>query len=368
MFDKGTIQIAKVAGIPIRLHWSFLLIFLWVGYNAWLEQLPWKGFLFLQFYVLILFLCVVMHEYGHALTARKFGNKTRDILLTPIGGIARLESISEKPMQELLIAIAGPAVNFGIVILIGIYLFTFGGYSVFNIGMFFSPEFWKYNNDFLPLILKSNLILGLFNFIPAFPMDGGRILRALLSFKWPRLKSTLLAARLGQICAIGFLFYAVSEGHWMLCLVGFFIFVTAGTELKQVKWESILGTYTAQELMDRNIHQIQVYETMQAPIDLASKGIENNYLAFEEDRLAGVLPYNRIVYCLKNNLGNEPVYKIMNTSWNKANVNESIKTIFHQMQTSGLNLIPVFKDEVIVGVLEETQIKRFVELKLNSEI
>ena len=107
---------------------------------------------------------------------------------------------------------------------------------------------------------------------------------------------------------------------------------------------------------------------MQAPIDLASKGIENNYLAFEEDRLAGVLPYNRIVYCLKNNLGNEPVYKIMNTSWNKANVNDSIKTIFHQMQTSGLNLIPVFKDELIVGVLEETQIKRFVELKLNSEI
>lgn len=368
MFDKGTIQIAKVAGIPIRLHWSFLLIFVWVGYNAWIENMPWQGFLFLQFYVLILFLCVVLHEYGHALTARRYGNKTRDILLTPIGGIARLESISEKPLQELLIAIAGPAVNFAIVILIGIYLFSIGGYSLSNISMFFSPEFWKYNNDFLPLILKSNLILGLFNFIPAFPMDGGRILRALLSFKWSRLKSTMIAARLGQICAVGFLIYAVSEGHWMLCLVGFFIFITAGSELKQAKWESVLDTYTAGEVMDRNINKIQVHESMQVPMDLASKGIEKNYLAYQDDLFVGVLPYNRIVYCIKNNLGEQPVYKIMSTNWNPTNLHNSLKSIFHQMQTSGISLVPVVSDGEVVGVLEDNQLKRFVELKLNSEI
>jgi len=368
MFDKGTIQIAKVAGIPIRLHWSFLLIFVWVGYNAWIENMPWQGFLFLQFYVLILFLCVVLHEYGHALTARRFGNKTRDILLTPIGGIARLESFSEKPIQELLIAIAGPAVNFAIVILIGIYLFTIGGYSFSNMGMFFSPEFWKYNNDFLPLILKSNLILGLFNFIPAFPMDGGRIFRALLSFRWPRLKSTMIAARLGQMCAIGFLIYAVSEGHWMLCLVGFFIFITAGSELKQAKWESVLDKYTAAEVMDRNINKIQIQDSMQVPMDQASKGIETNYLVYQGDFFAGVLPYNRIVFCIKNDLGNQPVHKIMSTHWNQTNIHDSLKTIFHQMQTSGINLVPVVDEGKVVGVLEDNQIKRFVELKLNPEI
>lgn len=368
MFDKGTIQIAKIAGIPIRLHWSFLLIFIWVGYNGWKENMPWQGFLFLELYVLILFLCVVLHEYGHALTARVYGNKTRDILLTPIGGIARLESISEKPLEELLIAVAGPAVNFAIVLIIGLYLFTMGGYSVSNAGMFFSPEFWKYNNDFLPLILKSNLILGLFNFIPAFPMDGGRILRALLSFKWPRLKSTIIAARLGQVCAIGFLLFAISEGHWMLCLVGFFIFITAGTELKQVQWETVLNAYTASDVMDKKINKIQVDEHMHTPIELVSKGIETNYLAYQGDVFEGVLPYNRIVYCLKNNLGDQPVHKIMSTNWNQITIHDTLKSIFHQMQTSGVNLMPVIQDGVVVGILEDAQLKRFVELKLNHEI
>lgn len=109
MFDTGTIKLAKIAGIPIRLHWSFLLIFVWVGYNAWQDNLSTRGFIFMQLYVLILFVCVILHEYGHALVARKYGHKTRDILLTPIGGIARLESISEKPVQEFWIAIAGPS-------------------------------------------------------------------------------------------------------------------------------------------------------------------------------------------------------------------------------------------------------------------
>lgn len=368
MFEKGTIQLAVIAGIPIRLHWSFMLIFLWVGYNAWVEHLPLKTFLFLELYVLILFTCVVLHEYGHALVARKYGHKTRDILLTPIGGIARLESISEKPIQELLIAVAGPAVNFLIVIILFIYLFTIGGYSISNMGMIISSEFWQYNNDLVPLIMKSNLILGVFNFIPAFPMDGGRILRSLLSFQWSRLKATVIAARLGQISAILFLIFAISEGHWMLCLVSFFIFLTAGTELKQVKWESILQSVSARELMSNDYSRMLVTDSLEVPINCVMKGLEKNYLIYTADQLIGILPYNRILFAAKNKMSGQTVSAILNSDIVIAAPGQPLKEVFQQMQMKGATLTPVMDHGEVIGVLDDSQIKRFVELRLNNEI
>lgn len=366
MFDSGTIRLVKIAGIPVRLHWSFVLIFFWVGYNAWKDHLTFMGFVHMQLYVLILFACVVMHEYGHALMARRYGNETKDILLTPIGGIARLEGISEKPIQEFWIAIAGPLVNFAIVALISIGLLATGGFHFSQlIGGEEGSE--SFMSDLFPLLLLSNLMLAVFNLIPAFPMDGGRILRALLSMKWPRRQATTIAARIGQgIAALGFMF-AVSQGQWMLCLVSTFIFFTAGSELKQVQWETVLNDKEADDLVNTDYATVQAGDTMQGVITLATKGIEKNYLVFQGDELIGYLPHQSILFALKNNLQAHPIYSLTKTDYQAVKSSEPLKGVFQYMQVSGTPLMPVMRDGQLIGTLEDSQIRRYVDMKLQKK-
>ena len=169
-----------------------------------------------------IFLCILLHEYGHALTARKFGVTTKDIVLLPIGGMARLNKMPEKPAHEFLVALAGPMVN----ILIAVFLFPFFWFIT-------KPQLAAYplsapeNLDddfflFIPLIIFINVLLALFNLIPAFPMDGGRMLRALLSLKTSRLKATKVAVAIGIVIAIGLGFYGAISGRWFYVLIAFF--------------------------------------------------------------------------------------------------------------------------------------------------
>ncbi|MBK6814111.1 MAG: site-2 protease family protein [Saprospiraceae bacterium] len=363
MFDTGTIKLAKIAGIPIRLHWSFLLIFVWVGYNAWQDNLSTRGFIFMQLYVLILFVCVILHEYGHALVARKYGHKTRDILLTPIGGIARLESISEKPVQEFWIAIAGPLVNVAIALMLGLIILITGQRNILD-ALRYPGGGDSFIHSFLPLTMLSNIILAVFNFIPAFPMDGGRILRALLSTHWPRYKATLIAARVGQALAIVFLIFAVSQGHWMLCLVSLFIFVTAGNELKQVKWESILAVKPVKDLINTKYEHIQAGESMHLPVETALRGIEKNYLVYNGDALMGYLSHAAVMYAYKMQRQEAPVASFTRTEVPQVDTELSLKDALHLMQSTGATLLPVVENGLIIGAVDEDQIKKYVEIAL----
>lgn len=365
MFDSGTIRLVRIAGIPVRLHWSFVLIFFWVGFNAWKDHLSFTGFLHMQLYVLILFACVVMHEYGHALMARRFGNQTKDILLTPIGGIARLEGISEKPIHEFWIAIAGPMVNIVIAIVLAFVLWLTGHGAFWNIDFNNGDE--SFLTNLIPLLLMSNIVLALFNLIPAFPMDGGRVLRALLATRWPRYKATLIAARIGQsIAAMGFL-YAVSQNQWMLCLVSTFIFFTAGSELKQVQWESVLNDKTAGDVVNEDYHRARAEEPMRAVMETASKGIEKNYLVFQGDILLGYLPHHAILYAIKNKLEHFPISAFTKKEYIVTEGSESLRGIYQSMQQSGTPVMPVLRDGNIIGMLEETQIRKYVDMLLQRK-
>lgn len=364
MFDTGTIQIAKIAGIPIRLHWSFILIFFWVGYNAWREDQSFEGFIFMQLYVLILFACVVMHEYGHALMARHYGHKTRDIVLTPIGGIARLESLSEQPKQEFWIAIAGPLVNVFIAVMIMIFLYLTGHRDLTSLS--YRPGYESYFYDFLPLMMISNFLLAIFNLLPAFPMDGGRILRALLSFKWSRLRATLIAARIGQLFAIGFLIFAIYHGQWMLCLVSIFVLITAGNELKQVRWESVLDRKTARELVNPAYNRLQLTDSLDGAISSAEKGLEKNYLVFDGDRLVGYVPHGYLIFLLKNQSADRTMHQSMRIDHQVIGVDYPLKAIYHKLLSTGMPIVPISDGDVILGAIEESQIRKYIDIKLET--
>ena len=197
-------KIGRAFGIGIYVHWTFLLLLGFVAYQGWGDD-EGSGPLHAAVMLVLLFTCVVLHELGHAQMARRFGVGTRDITLYPIGGVARLERMPEKPWEELCIAVAGPAVNVVIaaILLIPLVL-TVGGPAGVTAELF---QFAR--GSYLIDLLQANIFLVLFNMLPAFPMDGGRVLRALLVIPFGRLKATRIAATIGVIFAFLFALSAV---------------------------------------------------------------------------------------------------------------------------------------------------------------
>ena len=206
-----TFQIAKFFDIPVKLHSSFGLIVLFLGYLAFEYDLNFFEVLIMAGFLAIMFLCVVLHEYGHALTARKFGISTQDIMLSPIGGVARLHHIPENPLQELYIAFAGPLVNVVIAILLSTILLFTGDFSI-DASLLEGLELDKFS-DFIKTVIYLNIGLFLFNLIPAFPMDGGRVLRALIAMKTSRIQATRIASIIGKIISVGFLGFGLYSGQ-----------------------------------------------------------------------------------------------------------------------------------------------------------
>jgi len=184
----------------------------------------------------IIFFCVILHELGHSLTARRYNVRTIDIIISPIGGLARLDRIPQKPVHELLIALAGPAVNLMIAACIGLFLLL-SNHSFTLIGT--EQFYFNYWANFLPLLFRINLVLIIFNLIPAFPMDGGRVLRSLLSMRWNRVLATRWASVVGQSIAIGFFLFGVFHQEFILGFIGLFVLVSANAELKNVHLDEV---------------------------------------------------------------------------------------------------------------------------------
>ncbi|MBK7682742.1 MAG: site-2 protease family protein [Bacteroidia bacterium] len=222
---KGAFRIGSYRNIGVYIHWTFLLLLLWVGGNSFFDGSTVNAIAEEIGFLLMVFFCVLLHEFGHALSAARYGIPTKDITLLPIGGLARLEKIPEKPWHELVVAIAGPAVNVGIIIILALVMYFGKGLPL---GMdIFSVD----SNSFLVNLLLVNISLVVFNMIPAFPMDGGRILRSLLAMKLTKVKATLIAVRIGQVISIGFVVLGWLYSP-MLILIGIFIFFGAKAELK----------------------------------------------------------------------------------------------------------------------------------------
>jgi Zn-dependent protease len=219
-------KLGRVAGIDVFLHPTFLLLLAFVAMT--------QGGIASVVLMAAVFGCVLLHELGHALTARQFGIATQDITLYPIGGVARLRDLPRDPGAELLIALAGPAVN----VMIALALVTLRW-----LGLFGSP--WNPSLSLLtPLVdelIVVNVILALFNLIPAFPMDGGRVLRALLSGWLGRARATTIAAGIGRGLALAFGIYSLMHGSLIQVVLAWFIYVAAGQELARVLAEERAG-------------------------------------------------------------------------------------------------------------------------------
>ncbi|OOY21139.1 site-2 protease family protein [Thioclava sp. DLFJ5-1] len=215
-------SIGKIGGTVLRVHVTFVLLIIWITASAWAAAGP-QAALINMLFILSVFACVVLHEFGHATMAARFGVRTPDITLLPIGGLARLERIPENPKQEILIAVAGPAVNVVIFLILTIVLGGSGWLS--DLQSLDNP-----GQSFWGRLALVNALLVAFNLIPAFPMDGGRVFRAVLALFMDRVKATQVAARTGQVIAVLFAYWGLTSGNPILVLIAAFIFFAAGAE------------------------------------------------------------------------------------------------------------------------------------------
>lgn len=248
--------IGRIFGSELRIHATFFLLLIWIGVAAYLDGGA-AAAVENTVFVLALFACVVAHEFGHALTARRYGIKTPDITLLPIGGMARLERMPEKPGREILVALAGPAVN---VVIWAVLVGVFGAAAkLSDLAQIDNPAV-----GFVGRLAAVNLFLAVFNLIPAFPMDGGRVLRALLSFFMPRVQATKVAAAAGQILAFGFGLFGLTTGNPMLLLIAIFIFMAAAAESNDVALHAVTNKMLARDAMITSFESLGPEDSIQA--------------------------------------------------------------------------------------------------------
>lgn len=224
-------KIGDIAGIGVYLHWSFWILPALILFSTLSSGGGWLTALLSVAFIFAVFGCVVLHEVGHALMARRYGIGTRDITLYPIGGVATLQRMSTRPSQELAIALAGPAVN---VLIAGVLFLLVALAGIVPQGSLLSLA----GGSFLVSLMWVNVALVLFNLLPAFPMDGGRVLRAFLAMQLPHLKATTIAARTGQAVAVVLALIGIFTGG-LLLFVALFVFLAAQAELTMARRQSI---------------------------------------------------------------------------------------------------------------------------------
>lgn len=336
-----SLKIARLFGINVYIHWTFLILLAWIFLSSLGAGQNVQESLLGVVFVLALFACVVLHEYGHALTARRYGVPTRRITLLPIGGVASLEKMPEKPREELLVALAGPAVNVIIALLIFGYMQLAG--ITFPTSQLEDPSQLSLGDAFIPNLLAVNVILVLFNLIPAFPMDGGRVLRALLSMKFHRSKATAIAAQIGQFLAIGFVFLGFMYDFWLI-FIGLFIFLGASGESRYESTRHLLTDLKVEDILMHQFTKMDAWSPISEAVDALLDGQEKEFLVTEQGALIGTITRDDILRGLQQVGAGERIKRIVNTDWVKLSPDMEVNEAYELMNRQKLSICPVYDE------------------------
>lgn len=322
---------------------------LYVFFVGWKESMAWSGILGFGLFVALLFACVLLHELGHALTARRYGVSTKDIIISPIGGVARLYRMPQKPWAEFWVAIMGPAVNVGIALLLAIVIsitplsFTPTG----DISTLFSKV-----SNLVPLLMWINLGLVIFNLIPAFPMDGGRVFRSLLSLRWSPLQSTRIASYSGQTIAMGFIFYGVYQGEYILPFIGVFVFVTAALEYRHMKQ---VNAARSQKILEVTRPLTPLF--LDDPIDRA---VELQINSAEEQLVVLDQAYNAVGFFdtqqLSTHKFGDRIADLDIHEIDHVNYGDTIDEVAQKFEDRELPIFAVYTDDYLLGIVRKNDI------------
>lgn len=336
-FYDLVLSAARLFGSQIRIHATFFLLLMWIGTAAYMQGGMSAAATAVAF-ILAIFACVVAHEYGHVLMAKHFGIATHDITLLPIGGLARLERMPEEPWREIAVALAGPAVNFLITLVLIVILGARVDPGVLAIE---DPRI-----SFLARLAGVNLFLALFNLVPAFPMDGGRVLRALLSLRFDRTTATRYAATAGQALAFVFGFFGLVGGNPLLVFIAIFVYLAATAESREVAMTETTRSLVVSDGM------ITVFETLGPGATLANAAdclIQTTQQEFPvvdaKGRLEGFLTRNALFKALEQSDRTTPVRQVMQRNIPLVHPHERLDIALKKMHEARLPVIGVIDDE-----------------------
>ncbi|NDK54996.1 site-2 protease family protein [Pontibacter fetidus] len=353
---KWALNLGRVAGIKILVHWTFLFLIGWIVFTEMGRGSDLATTLLSVGFVLTIFLCVVLHELGHSLTAQKYGINTKSITLLPIGGVASLERMPESPKQELLIAIAGPAVNVVIAFILWLVLPPLTQIPDEAFFARVTPA------NFFYLLFFVNLMLVVFNAIPAFPMDGGRVLRALLAFKLGRVRATQIAANLGQILAILFIFMGFFSNPFLI-LIGVFVFFGAYTENMMVQHLDFLRGHLVREGMMTNYVTLTPENTVRDALEKLLMGSEHEFIVELDGNVVGTLTRSQLIQAVKEDKTNTPVAEIMSRDFETFDVKDKLSQAYTALQKTRSPLYPVLENGRLAGVINTDNINEFIMIK-----
>lgn len=359
--SRGALPLFTFKGIQVRLHWSFIALPLFVAWSGIREGMGWHQVGLQLGMVAIVFGCVVLHEFGHALTARRFGVGTRDITLLPIGGVASLERMPEEPRHEFWITVAGPAVNLVIALIAIIVMAVLGLTSFFTDLFLGGASMWT---NALLFLAGINIWLFLFNLIPAFPMDGGRILRSVLAMRMPRERATRIAAGLGRGVAIMGIGYGLMSGQPFLALIGFFVFVAAGAEARNVSQREHLRGVRVHEVMRTRFWSMGSATTVRQATQELLQGGDTALVVLGLDGLpVGVLHKSDLIRAVEAGHADARLVDLPPREAPAISTEADAHESTQQMILAGLPLLPVVHDRRLVGVLELENLDEFLRLK-----
>lgn len=354
---KWSWRLGRIAGIDIYVHATFLLILGWVALTAYrLSGTP-EGAARGVLFILVLFASVVMHEYGHALTARRFGVRTRNITLLPIGGVAQLERMPENPRQELLVAVAGPAVTIGLVVVLYVALKLLGLPTV-------APDaaIGDAGAPFLARLMWINVVLALFNLLPAFPMDGGRVLRAVLAMRTDYVRATEMAARVGKAFALVFGMIGLLYNPFLV-LIALFVWMGAAAEAATAQFRWALGDVPVERVMITDVRTLSPRDRLDTAVDHILSGFQQDFPVVEGSTVVGVMTRADLLTALTQRGRDVPVSEVMARTFQTAEPTEPLVTAFERLRACRCHTLPVLRDRRLVGILTMENVGEFVMIE-----
>ncbi len=362
---ERSLKLFTIRGIDIRLHFTFPLILLWAALQFGLAGGGWASALFGVIVISLLFVLVTLHELGHSFAALHYGVPVKQIVLSPLGGIAQLREIPEKPVQELIIAVAGPAVNVGIAILMAGLIPLFGlGMSDFMAAMTLSAGLTA--TAVFAYVFVYNIILAVFNLIPAFPLDGGRIFRALLAMKLDYIQATNIAAAVGRGVAVLLGIYALFTGGIFLVLIAVFVYMAAGQEAAAVRTRRTLRGYAVQDAYSPSAYTLTPYTSLQQAVNLMMMSGQSNFPVLENEALTGFVTQQDLSAAMQTRGGHTWTNMIMRRDVAPVSLATPLLEVQKRLETEQLGALPVVENGRYVGLIGQWQIRHFFSLLVNK--
>ena len=352
---KWSWKIARIAGIDIYVHATFFFLIYLVGITYWNQQGTLEAVISGVGFVLALFFCVVLHEFGHSLTARRYGIQTRNITLLPIGGVALLEKMPDDPRQEINVAVAGPVVNFLIAILLYIYL-------DFRAAPITTEELGGAGGSFVYRLMMVNVFIAGFNLLPAFPMDGGRILRAILAMRMDHAAATRKAASVGQFIAIGIGYLGIMYNPFLL-LIAIFIWFGASMESNAEQVQSILKHADVRHAMLSEFHSLSPEDTLAKAVELTLAGSQKDFPVGYHNRLEKVLRHTDLIKGLQERgeharISDLPLLDILS-----ADIDEPLGKLLERIQGNPAQMICVIDRGELAGLLDLEHVLELIKIQ-----